>query len=269
MVDQAQPQGYGTQAASTDEDKIFQPTLIYGGYDPNRYTTHVVRQRRRQRAKQCMHALVIPMDGSILKQLMFHTLNVSFGAFACVVMWSIIMLSILLSPAAFALFPIDNSFYQWLCLLVRGVAEVDIHLYNSISPQGEHIFVSFASPRDLMAAIFYFACVKPLLVVVTSAISLSLLVVSFGLVALSFSPHFLAELNMILLTSTALVFLAGAFSVYISVLMVIWTARRACSSTRYCCCDGLEIYRYVYGIPIPVAQHTPSHLMGFGTGYIV
>ncbi|KAG9412521.1 hypothetical protein AC1031_015434 [Aphanomyces cochlioides] len=261
---------YGTTAQEDNEeerDGRYVPSSIYGGYNPNWYNHRYVFYRRRRR-EQCMDRLVVQANALTLKQIAFHVANILFALIACCIMWSTVAVCIVLSPVLLSM----QSLTHWLCQIIRRVAQLDIHLYNSITPQGEHIFVSLTDAHELLATVLYFACIKPLVALASSVVAVALIIVSFGLMLLSIFPQALVDPHhrtAMPPAPTPLNFLLGSFFLYVSVFMIHWTARRASFATRYLCCDGLEIYRYVYGIPIPMSNQLSSRSMGFGTGVIV
>ncbi|RHY67955.1 hypothetical protein DYB30_003453 [Aphanomyces astaci] len=153
--------------------------------------------------------------------------------------------------------------------IVVLIANIDIRLYNSIAPQGQHIFVTLSTARDFGATLLYFACVKPVVAVATTGIPLSLVVLSVRWTVLSTVAF--QEINSFQSSAPSIwPAVGGVGSIYLSVCVCRELAKKVCTTTRYVCCDHLDIYRYVYGLPIPMACQVPSHMMGvFGAGLIV
>ncbi|KAF0775720.1 hypothetical protein AaE_000579 [Aphanomyces astaci] len=252
----------------TEEGKVFVPQSVYGGYDPNWYGTRVALPRRRRRPDDgCGAFMNLCRSPRITFQLLtFQGLHAAFVVLACVAAWFIAVVCLLLSAVS-AMCPMTLP--SWLCWAVVLIANIDIRLYNSIAPQGQHIFVTLSTARDFGATLLYFACVKPVVAVATTGIPLSLVVLSVRWTVLSTVAF--QEINSFQSSAPSIwPAVGGVGSIYLSVCVCRELAKKVCTTTRYVCCDHLDIYRYVYGLPIPMACQVPSHMMGvFGAGLIV
>lgn len=204
-----------------------------------------------------------------LKLVVFHALNSSLGmiGFVTVVVGS--ALSIVLLP----LCCLGVFTFRILLYLVGFLAELDVSLYNFISPPEEHVYVSIPrraavlgisgerlspklssfSPLALLATL-YFVTVKFALSIL-SAIVLSI-TVSVPLDALTdgdTSQGFHGFLGFLLFAFVSVVlFVLGASLMH----CVASLSRRA---TRYFCCEKFSTYRYVHTEHYPVATAAPSY----------
>ncbi|ETV92642.1 hypothetical protein H310_13088 [Aphanomyces invadans] len=262
-----------TASCITEDERVFVPQSVYGGYDPNRYSAHVAipRRRRRPNPSSCTAFLTLT-PRTTLQLVWFQVLHAAFVTVAFVAAWFIAAVCMLLATLSTVCTP---SMPPWLCWTIVLVANIDIHLYNSISRQGEHIFVTLSTARDFGAMVLYFAFVKPFVAVVTTGAPLYALVMSIRwTVALAITSFTSSSATVAQFApSTCWPFLYVVIQVgcvYLTMCLCQALAKGTCHATRYICCDHLAIYGYVYGMPIPMACRTPSHMMGvFGAGRIV
>ncbi|OQS06114.1 hypothetical protein THRCLA_01807 [Thraustotheca clavata] len=237
-------------------------TYINGPYDPNRYANQrVLYPTRRTCPQTWIEILVLPQQSSTFYYLLFHLANAIISTLSCVVASCIVVLYVVTIPL--------NC---WIGALVARIAlyvalklsSFDAHLYNWMTPSGEHIYVSFAITNeipeyDVFRALVYLAVVKFPVMLITSGIAVASIGASLLLV---FKAWFSTPSPLPLATM-------GLLYLYISCLLchlLAWFYRWL---VRKVCCHTLGLYRYVFGYRMSTRYHEPLHLMGFGTGQVV
>ncbi|KDO33336.1 hypothetical protein SPRG_02144 [Saprolegnia parasitica CBS 223.65] len=242
------------------------PAFVQSAYDPNRYADHRVLYPPRSRTPSTWRRLcALPAQWISTRQnVVFHVLHVLATLVMAIVAWLLLLLGVLLLPLWRCLGPLVARIA--LCLVLQ-LASMDVHLYNSISPGGEHIYVSFAysdtrSHARVLQTLLYLASAKIVLAAATSGVAVvfvlgSLLLLAHGCgVAWSQDP----SLPRCLL---------GTVCLYSSIVLSHVLARAYRRGVQRLCCDYLDLYRFVYGYCMATAYHTPLQLMGFGHGQVV
>lgn len=191
-----------------------------------------------------------------LKLLVFHALNSSLGTIGFVT----VVVGAAFSAVLLPLCCLGVVVFRVVLTLVGFLAELDVGLYNFISPPEEHVYVSIPrraavlgisgerlsphlssfSPLALLAML-YFGTIKFLLSLL-SAITLSFSV-SFPLNALSegeLPDGFDGVFGFLAFAFLSVVFLLIGVSLMHGVASL---SRRA---TRYFCCEKFSTYRYVH-----------------------
>ncbi|TMW57221.1 hypothetical protein Poli38472_003146 [Pythium oligandrum] len=206
--------------------------------------------------------------GFTFKLMVFHLMNAILGIGAFSLVTAGLSMSISLVPlCCFGL-----VIFRVLLHVVRFLAQIDVELYNYISPPGEHVYLSIperattygmegrrlaaslssVSPLSLMATI-YFLTIKFALgilscIVVTLAIALPVV----EIIGATIDPEDMVindgdfEHSLHFDTDPFGFVLASVCIFVISLALMHLTARLSRKATRFFCCERFSTYRYVY-----------------------
>ncbi|OQR91718.1 hypothetical protein ACHHYP_04442 [Achlya hypogyna] len=245
-------------------------TYVHGSYNPNRYADHRVLYPTRPRLSSCPWACALPAQWMTLRFVLFHVANVVAAGVSAIISLVVILLFVLASPLESWLQPLMS---RVVLFIVLQLASLDVHLYNSISPAGEHLYVSFALSDasidyEVLRALVYFASVKILLVLSTSGLVLVVSAASLAAIVLASTPS-VEAMRLEVSSTVSLWLVAGGTGLYVSGFLCHVLGRGYCDLLQRCCVDRLGMYKYVFGYCMSTLYHTPLHLMGFGSGQIV
>jgi hypothetical protein len=226
--------------------------------------------------------------GMVFKLFVFHLMNAILGIAAFVVVVVGVSTSIGLLP----LCCFGIVIFRLVLYVVRFCAQLDVELYNYISPQEEHVYVSIperaafyglegqrlapslmnVSPLSLMATL-YFLTIKYAL----GVISLVILVTSISLplggkIAVASGPDTtvlvmgidMQEFNF---ETDPFGFTVACLCMFvISLALMHIAARLSRAATRFFCCERFSTYRYVQtAYDYPTTAQYPSATAAYGS----
>ncbi|KAJ0400927.1 hypothetical protein ATCC90586_000228 [Pythium insidiosum] len=209
-----------------------------------------------------------------VKLVVFHMLNAILG----ITGFSLVVTGVSLSFGLLPLCCFGIIVFRVVLYMVRFLAQLDVELYNFISPAEEHVYLSIPeravfvgmegrrlspslssfSPLALMATL-YFLTIKFVMGILSCvAVSVALSLPSAEIITRTTDlkdvyamginvRQFDAESDPV---TFALVWIC---MLLISVALMHIVARLSRSATRFFCCERFSTYRYVYGQQYPTA----------------
>lgn len=205
---------------------------------------------------------------STLRLVVFHLLNslLAWLGFAVAVVGTI------LSVALLPLCCFGVLVFRLVLFLVGFLAQLDVELYNFISPSSEHVFVSIPqrgavlslsgkrlSPKlgsfspVALSATLYFATIKFLLGLLSNlTVSIAFSLPISALSSEGFSSAFDGFFGgLLFVTTSVLLFFVGVALMHV-------VARWSRAATRYFCCEKFNTYSYVHasgGLPVTAPSY--------------
>lgn len=226
----------------------------------------------------------------VFKLVLFHFMNAVLG----IVAFSVVVTGVSLSFGLIPLCCFGIVVFRVVLYAVRYLAQLDVQLYNYISPPEEHVYVSIperaaffglegerlapslsaVSPLSLMATLYFLTIKFAMGIASVAALSIAISFPLAKIIAQNVDENEQVYVNGVDVhdfnfETDPLGFTVAAVCCFIiSLALMHILARLSRAATRFFCCERFSTYRYIQSTQYPVNTQYPVAAASYGTsGY--